>query len=630
MIGWNFPPNNNGQITGLNDSGIQTFLDNKVSSLARETIQNSIDAHDPKTKRPVEVHFELLNVPSSNFPNKGDFVEILRACKKRWHTFEEAVDFFNEAIEVLDRETISVLKISDYYTTGLTGSNTNIGGDWENLIKSVGASNKDPGAGGSFGIGKHAVFACTPLHTVFYGTHDIEGQKAFQGVAKLVTHENKDGFSTQGTGYFGITEKNDPITSENGLDEFSSELFIRNDSSSGTDIFVFGFNDSDDWKEKIIRSVLENFFVAVWEEKLIVRVADEAINKNSLGKRIEEYFSDDVPSNCKKFYEALVSEDSYFRYLDDFEGMGRIELYLLPKKMFPKRVAMTRKAGMVVYEQGRFQTPMKFAGVFRAVGEDINKFLRSLENPSHSDWVVSRHKDEKYAAKVLGALKTWIRDEIKEVSGESLEDEYDFEGMQQYLPDDLDDNPKQIDENSEELSIPAPVDINIRATKKASQPETHTPSDDAGSDEGEGAEIGNFEGDGTRDGGDAGNAGEGGAGGDGSGSNPNEESQKTGPHRGPVHLKSVRAFCTSPNDGEYKLIFEPTKTASGVVVVTIVGEVEQDIAPVIHAFSNGEKLPINSKGEVGPIPFALGVKQEIKINLANKLHCALEIAAYEN
>ena len=632
MIGWNFPSNNDGQIVGLNDSGIQTFLDNKVSSLAREIIQNSIDAHDPKTKRPVEVHFELSNVSTNAFPNKKDFVEILVACKKRWHTSEESVEFFNQAIEALNKDTISLLKVSDYYTTGLTGSNANIGGEWENLIKSVGASNKPSGAGGSFGIGKHAVFACTPLHTVFYGTADIDGHKAFQGVAKLVTHENKDGHSTQGTGYFGITDRNNPITSESSLDDFNPyrNLFVRDNASVGTDIFIFGFNDDEDWKQKIIRSVLENFFVAIWENKLIVRVGDEAINSFSLGKKIEQHFSEDTQSNCKCFYEALVSEESHFRFLEDFEGMGKIELYLLPKKQFPKRVAMTRKAGMLVYQQDRFQTPMKFAGVFRAVGEDINKFLRGLENPNHDAWVKSRHKNEKYAEKILNSLRSWMRDQVKDISGQSYEDEYDFEGMQQYLPDDLDENPKQVDDQSEELTIPAAVDISVRKTKKASQPQAHSPADDSGSDDGDGAEINDFEGSGLTEGGNAGNAGEGGGGENGGGVNPNENSTKTGPNRGPLGLKSLRAFCTNANDGEYKLIYEPLKTGKGLLVVSIVGEVEQEIAPVIFATSNGQEIPINKKGEIGPIEFVSGIKQELKVNLANKLHCALEIAAYEN
>ncbi len=43
-IGWRFPPTNGGAGDGFNDSGIAHFKGSPISSLARETIQNSLDA----------------------------------------------------------------------------------------------------------------------------------------------------------------------------------------------------------------------------------------------------------------------------------------------------------------------------------------------------------------------------------------------------------------------------------------------------------------------------------------------------------------------------------------------------------------------------------------------------------
>jgi len=51
-IGWNFPPTGGGVETGINDAGIVTFDGAPLSSLAREIIQNPLDARaDPE--RPV-------------------------------------------------------------------------------------------------------------------------------------------------------------------------------------------------------------------------------------------------------------------------------------------------------------------------------------------------------------------------------------------------------------------------------------------------------------------------------------------------------------------------------------------------------------------------------------------------
>ena len=66
---WYFTSNGNGQNTGLNDAGINTFSagDNWVNSLVRETIQNSLDAV-LDTEKPVEVEFRNFLMKKSDFP----------------------------------------------------------------------------------------------------------------------------------------------------------------------------------------------------------------------------------------------------------------------------------------------------------------------------------------------------------------------------------------------------------------------------------------------------------------------------------------------------------------------------------------------------------------------------------
>jgi len=67
----------------------------------------------------------------------------------------------------LEAPRINILKISDYSTIGLRGSDRIKGSDWANLIKAVGSSDKAGGAGGSFGIGKHALLPAHPLGQSF-------------------------------------------------------------------------------------------------------------------------------------------------------------------------------------------------------------------------------------------------------------------------------------------------------------------------------------------------------------------------------------------------------------------------------------------------------------------------------
>ena len=41
---WRFPDNHHGEIQGFNNAGVRTFDANTVSSVVRESIQNSLDA----------------------------------------------------------------------------------------------------------------------------------------------------------------------------------------------------------------------------------------------------------------------------------------------------------------------------------------------------------------------------------------------------------------------------------------------------------------------------------------------------------------------------------------------------------------------------------------------------------
>ena len=200
---WCFPSSDGGEIQGLNNSGIETFNDNPIKSLAREICQNSLDAA-LKDKTAI-VEFKTFIIDNDDFPNKEGFYEILSRC----HDYSKnsrnpkTPQFFQNAISRLEGKKITMLRISDFNTTGLKGS------DWDNLVNSSGTSEKAEGKGGSFGIGKNAPFACSEFRTVFYSTLNLDNEKRSKGVARLISFKlgiNEDGSDdlSQGTGYYGI------------------------------------------------------------------------------------------------------------------------------------------------------------------------------------------------------------------------------------------------------------------------------------------------------------------------------------------------------------------------------------------------------------------------------------------
>lgn len=67
-ISWNFPGNQDGQIKGIADAGIENFNGTELSSLARENCQNSLDAALDDNNPKVLVEFERYFVHDNQIP----------------------------------------------------------------------------------------------------------------------------------------------------------------------------------------------------------------------------------------------------------------------------------------------------------------------------------------------------------------------------------------------------------------------------------------------------------------------------------------------------------------------------------------------------------------------------------
>ncbi len=218
-IGWNFPSNGGGQESGFNDSGIETFAGQPFESLAREIIQNSLDARASRDTA-VTVCFELEKIHIDDFPGHNEILSVMKKCLKASQDDQKAKDFFQNAVKVLNSANVNCLKILDYNTTGLQdGKDKNMkSGQWHRLIKAMGKPQTQELAGGSYGIGKNAPFAVSALRTVFYSTRyrkNGEIKEYAQGKAILVSHElNNSEETTQAAGFYGVKENCDRLKKE--------------------------------------------------------------------------------------------------------------------------------------------------------------------------------------------------------------------------------------------------------------------------------------------------------------------------------------------------------------------------------------------------------------------------------
>ncbi|MDU7111947.1 MAG: hypothetical protein E6303_14290, partial [Clostridium perfringens] len=312
---------------------------------------------------------------------------------------------------------------------------------FNDLVKSVGVSNKDSSSGGSFGIGKNAPFACTRLRTVFYSTNDEDGILALQGVSRLITHKNEDNRDTKGIGFLGITEDINgdilcrPFINEE-LRENINQLFIRKEI--GTSLFVLGFEANDDWENSVIDATLDYYLVAIIDGNLEVKVEDTIINKETLQKVITLRNINRDDSLTYNYYESLIYlgiQDGCYKFEENnFEGLGKITLYVYINKDLPKKIALVRGMGMKIIDKS-FRLTNNFAGVLKIEGKNINMFIRSLENPSHDKIEPERAEDIKYAKRIINKLNDWMKGCIKSIEEDDGKEILDIDVVGQYLPD---------------------------------------------------------------------------------------------------------------------------------------------------------------------------------------------------
>lgn len=452
MERWYFPYGYGIEKESVNNARIETFRDNVLESLARETCQNSIDAVKDESK-PVRMVFEEKSIDISDVINKKMFInEIIPKALKTWESDKKTEEFLSKYTDNLNSDKIRILRISDYNTTGLEDAN------WESLIENAGISVKgDDSSAGSFGIGKAAPFASSDLRMVFYSTKTISGEEKAIGVTKFISFDLEDGSTAQGVGYLGKHEK-EPLERQFNFD-------FKEREESGTDLYIIGFNQSSEWKDEIVRSLIENFMVSIYKEMLTIRVNDIEIDKDTMGEIIKGY-SGKKYDELKNYYSVLENYEqnqAELFYLDErFEKYGFKKddaIFITSKSENANRsVLMTRKAGMKIKDRKNISGSIQFNGIFHATGNKINAILKEMENPNHNDWVPERYeKNVKMAKQLKQDIYRFMKDKVINSFQEKIEKQVDAYGISDFLPNRLRNDQEETDNELLEESLESKV-----------------------------------------------------------------------------------------------------------------------------------------------------------------------------
>ena len=434
---WNFVDrrrNSMGQ--SREDSSFAPFKSHKIRCLVREYIQNSMDAHSKlHPEGPVLVKFDFGELACSSYPELIlSLLGRLKACSEHNKMYPNSKDPYESKYEYLYNHkdsTIGYLKVGDYNTRGMSFiDDEDTPSAFEACVRKSSASFKEEDdAGGSHGQGKTVGFVNSELNAVYYSTMTEDGQTFGEGVIKLSDHKLIDS-SGSITHYEAIAFYDSEGGNKPNIGDRIPEVFRR--TSPGTDVFVIGFERSEEVVVEMKKETLRSFFKAFFEDKLAVEIDGEYFGSENLAEKLDIYFpveevsdldyvrtsTPELEFNPRPYLlEALMlasSDDDHIvidsseAFSDRFANLGHAILYMWKSQRIKSEgsrdsVVYMRNNSMAI-EVKRGRSNNGYFGVFVCDG-DGSKFLRIMENVTHDKWDEDELRNVKKETKAK-AIKT--------------------------------------------------------------------------------------------------------------------------------------------------------------------------------------------------------------------------------
>lgn len=467
QIGLEFLPNPGGEAEGLSDAGIETFRDKPFAAVARETGQNSRDARQDNSL-PVRITFDVIQVKASEFPSIASFRSAAARCLAKAQNIgnEKDVGFFAQAMKALNADTIRILRISDSNTKGVRGP-CEEGRPFHTLAKTDGVSTKDNiDAGGSFGIGKNAVFALSDIQTAFFSTRykDDAGEDRVlcMGKTLFISHAGEDGSEKRRKGYWGVTKGYMPLDDESDI-----PTWLRR-SSQGTSIYSICMRANlTDWRYEMTAAILINFFGAIERSEMEFEIDSGSIkiNRNTIqslfananvNTSVDELNARTRFEAAKTLHACIIDEKTVTRALN-VKDLGSVLLRVLLRDGLGYTVGIVRNGMYITDNLANFNEPFKrfplhrdFAVVIEPGGTHEGEWFKRLENPRHDDLSAERITDPSLRAqgqRAFERLAKQIRLAIRELAKSEPSSSLELDELNDFFASD--DSRTDDDEGSE-------------------------------------------------------------------------------------------------------------------------------------------------------------------------------------
>lgn len=388
---WLFDLNRDGSSEGWEDAAIKNFRGNPLNNLAREIIQNSLDAPRELGDEVVTVSFQKETVSTASVPDINELKAVIDKCIDDANTFvlpDKRENLFM-AQQTVQADTIDLLQISETGTSGMEGP-CEPGKPLYKYLKAKGQGGKSfDGARGSHGQGKAAPILCSQLHTIFVSSN-WKQKNLVMGRATLSSHygDNKKQIHSN-VGYWG--EDFEPV-------EFCGEMPTWLERRApGTNIVVLGFKQFSRWDEILIAAVAVNFFAAINRGMLKVIVQGFEINADTLPEIFDmpQLLSliesqSDVPRGD---YERAKGYYSTYTVPDEAEegevlNLGYFKFYLKKRDDGQQNIGLLRDEMFITSSIPRLKRKfgasyLGFDMLIEPASSASNSLIKSMEPPAH-------------------------------------------------------------------------------------------------------------------------------------------------------------------------------------------------------------------------------------------------------
>ncbi|GAA4923908.1 RNA polymerase primary sigma factor [Nonomuraea thailandensis] len=462
-------PNDQGRELG---SAAGFVFEGGIPTLARETGQNILDERkdgEPAVRATYTV-MELSGPQLDSFLATIKFDEVRHHLEAASQSRQKVATVIRKGLETLDADQrLVLLKIEDFGANGLVGPEYD-NGRYMAVVRNILDSFKDENAGGSYGLGKSVMWACSQFGLVLINSTlsvSQDGRREGRFIARMELPWHRLDKDYAGPAWYGEWDPEKECTrSYWGNPALAADALLdRPDGQSGTSFLIVGAYDPsgesttvEEMHDSLCRALADNFWPAMTEPGEGEQAPMVALVRSERNGRIlREDVVDPAAYHPAKVAMLRVHFDELT--VDTLEAPGDVVRRSIPLNL-PRRtaegahdhlqheavllvaeadeesaeinrVAYTRGSQMIIREVPVRPLSMGsrpfHAVVLAGLGAGAEpadraaeRFLRAAEPPEHNHWVVTPDLSRSYSIgyhKALSDFYAEVGKTIREIVG---------------------------------------------------------------------------------------------------------------------------------------------------------------------------------------------------------------------